>query len=388
MSDNSNQTELKKLRNEVQLLRDELAIMKRKYEDIIYNLDTDNFSGRFVAEYDNMKTDIKVTAEGIKSQVTKEDLDTELGKTYSSIMEQTADKISAEVTALAAKDEELSTKITQTADKIESQVTHEDLNEALTQYSKVTQTAESISAAVQTLKDADAQLSSQIDLNSTNITSVVAKNISAKFIKSDARPNYDNTTTVQKSMLCEYKGQLYYYNDITETWKLYPYATDTVNGEKITIKSQFVQTSSGFDLTGDVSISGDAVVGGTITGAALKSADSGDGYSQMDSGGLTVYDDDNAPKIGLGYVSAGFNHPYLILGQGAGYSSNGQGIVYKLGCGLWIGESSIMYYGGDLPGNSASIQNISNYCPNATGIFIDFENDKIYKYLKGVPTAL
>ena len=42
--------EVKRLRNEVQELRDELAIMKRKYEDILYNLDTDNFSQRVVKQ--------------------------------------------------------------------------------------------------------------------------------------------------------------------------------------------------------------------------------------------------------------------------------------------------------------------------------------------------
>ena len=46
MSDNINDMNFKQLRNEVQLLRDELAIMKRKYEDILYNLDDDNFSRR------------------------------------------------------------------------------------------------------------------------------------------------------------------------------------------------------------------------------------------------------------------------------------------------------------------------------------------------------
>ena len=87
MSDNSNQTELKKLRNEVQLLRDELAIMKRKYEDIIYNLDTDNFSSRFVKEQGDMRTAIQITAEGVESKVSKED--------FESTIQQTADSISS-----------------------------------------------------------------------------------------------------------------------------------------------------------------------------------------------------------------------------------------------------------------------------------------------------
>lgn len=92
MSDNINKMDFKQLRNEVQLLRDELAIMKRKYEDIIYNLDTDNFSSRFVKEQGDMRTAIEVTAEGVKSKVSKEDL-----KAYSTI-EQTAEQIKSTVT--------------------------------------------------------------------------------------------------------------------------------------------------------------------------------------------------------------------------------------------------------------------------------------------------
>ena len=89
----------KQLRNEVQLLRDELAIMKRKYEDIIYNLDTENFSSRFVKEHDNMKTSIDVTAEGIKTKVSKEDLDGELAE-YTTL-EQTSKAISSHAYASA-----------------------------------------------------------------------------------------------------------------------------------------------------------------------------------------------------------------------------------------------------------------------------------------------
>ena len=56
----------KQLRNEVQLLRDELAIFKRKYEDLLYNLDDENFSSRFIKEKGAMKTAIEQTAEEIK----------------------------------------------------------------------------------------------------------------------------------------------------------------------------------------------------------------------------------------------------------------------------------------------------------------------------------
>jgi hypothetical protein len=56
------------LRNEVQLLRDEIAIFKRKYEDIIYNLDTDNFSSRLVKQGNDMYTKIEQTEESITLQ--------------------------------------------------------------------------------------------------------------------------------------------------------------------------------------------------------------------------------------------------------------------------------------------------------------------------------
>ncbi len=78
---------IKQLRNEVQSLRDELAIMQRKYEDILNNLDVDNFSSRFTKEQGKMRTAIEVTAEGIKTKVSKEEL-----KAYSTI-EQTAEHI-------------------------------------------------------------------------------------------------------------------------------------------------------------------------------------------------------------------------------------------------------------------------------------------------------
>lgn len=105
------QVEVKKLTNEVQLLRDELAIMKRKYEDIIYNLDTENFSSRFAKEQGNMKASIEFTAEKIKTAVTDEE--------FQSAMEQTANQISIEVSSL---DNKLSSQISTTANGISTRV--------------------------------------------------------------------------------------------------------------------------------------------------------------------------------------------------------------------------------------------------------------------------
>lgn len=98
-----NKMNFKQLRNEVQLLRDELAVFKRKYEDAIYNLDNDNFGKSFTVEQNNMKAQIKITADAIKTMVSDTDLAAELEK-YSTI-EQTAERIQTVVSKSANLDE-------------------------------------------------------------------------------------------------------------------------------------------------------------------------------------------------------------------------------------------------------------------------------------------
>lgn len=82
--------DFKKLYTEVQTLRDELAIFKRKYEDAIYNLDSDNFGKSFTVEQNNMKAQIKITADALKSTVTSTEM--------ASAIKQSADNINLYVT--------------------------------------------------------------------------------------------------------------------------------------------------------------------------------------------------------------------------------------------------------------------------------------------------
>lgn len=177
MSKEIKNMDFKELRNEVQRLRDELAIMQRKYEDILYNLDNENFSEQIIKEKNGMKTQIEINEKGIKTKVSQEDFD--------STIEQTAEDISMEV----------------------------------------------------------------------------SKAITTKFV-SNVMPTRNNTTDEQKKSLCEYNGVLYYWNNIANQWKKAPYADK--------VKSQFLQTADGFELTGDVKVSGDLVAGGTISGSTLK----------------------------------------------------------------------------------------------------------------------
>ena len=115
MSDKDiNQMDFKELRKEVQSLRDELAIMQRKYEDILYNLDDENFSSQFIKERDGMKAELKITAEEISTKVSSEDVE--------SMISQTAEQISSRIEDV----EDAYSYIEQEVDNISSKVSDED----------------------------------------------------------------------------------------------------------------------------------------------------------------------------------------------------------------------------------------------------------------------
>ena len=178
MSKSIKDMDFKELRDEVQRLNDALAIMQRKYEDILYNLDDENFSGSLIKEKNGMKAQIEINENEIKAKVS---------------------------TA------ELNTTIRQSASNIEMEA---------------------------------------------------SRAITTKFV-ADILPS--NPTDQQKKAFCEWNGKLYYWNSVSERWVQARY-TDGV-------KSQFLQTADGFELTGDVGISGDLIVGGTIKGSAFGSSD-------------------------------------------------------------------------------------------------------------------
>ena len=175
MSKEIKDMDFKELRNEVQMLRDALAIMQRKYEDILYNLDDENFSGKLIKEKNGMKAQIEVNENAISTKVST------------------------------------------------------------------------------------AELNTTIQQSASNIEMEASRAITTKFV-ADILPS--NPTDQQKKAFCEWDGTLYYWNSISERWVKARY-TDGV-------KSQFLQTAYGFELTGDVEISGDLIVGGTISGSTLK----------------------------------------------------------------------------------------------------------------------
>lgn len=178
MSDNINTMNFKQLKNEVQSLRDELAIMKRKYEDIIYNLDTDNFSQRIVKQGKDMYTKIEQTAEEISLQAEK------VGENTKNLSEL---QITAEEIQMAVFEENedgtKTSKITQTADAIRSEIKSatETLDGKFKNYSTTEQTEIKISAKVEeyvtnTLDDKDYVTNAELQITADGIRSTVTSN--------------------------------------------------------------------------------------------------------------------------------------------------------------------------------------------------------------------
>lgn len=127
---------------------------------------------------------------------------------------------------------------------------------------------------------------------------------------------------------------------------------------------------------------------GVFYGCDFYAGTSSTTFSRMNGNGFSVYSGSSTPKIGIGCYSGNWSYPYISLGVGTGTTSNGSGLVMKLGNGVWIGDSTILSAGGSYPGGKSSVTNISSSYSNATGIFIDFSGDKIYRYYKGVPTEI
>lgn len=182
----------KQLRNVVQLLYDELAIFKRKYNDVIYNLGSENLGKGFVLEQNNLKSQIRLTAEAIKTKVSDTDLLTALEK-YSTF-EQTAEAITAKVTAdfvnsligdTYVTNALLSSEMQQTAEGIYSTVSAEYETKADAEYeysllrSSISQTADEISLKVEDLENFNKSVFTQttqgftLDGEQTTFTGVI-----------------------------------------------------------------------------------------------------------------------------------------------------------------------------------------------------------------------
>lgn len=402
MSNDISKMDFKQLRNEVQLLRDELAIMKRKYEDIIYNLDTDNFSSRFVKEQGDMRTAIEVNAEGIKTKVSNEELDAYSTKT------QTAEAIQNVVSKGAKLDEAISiSDISEATDTSKIYVIKEtdDNNNVLSEtyyyFNDITKSWEILSG--DNIYTVFEQTSEGFKLKGNVLIDggKVAWNenttpVQTKYSK-DAVDWHNEFSADDIYMKMSFDGGKEWTSPMKVVGTDGKDGEDGKNGSSANVTFANVNNALGNlfkSFTGgsvtsmtNAYIYSPQVKGGEFYGCVFYAGE-GEGYSQMDDGGFSIYDDYGKAKMGIGYIANGYNYPYMVLGEGTGYSGSNAGLVYKLGEGMWIGDSSVLPYGGDYPGNGTSVNDMSAELPSATGLFIDFSADKIYKYIKGKPTEL
>ena len=185
-----NKMDFKALRNEVQSLRDELAIFKRKYEDMIYNLDSDNLGKGFMLEQNNLKTQITIAA-----------------------------------------------------GKIESMVSDTDLEDALSNYSKITQTADYIQSIVS--KSANLSAAEEVD----SYDDLKNKDKDGIYVIRTRATDEDGKEHITSE-------RYYYYNDVLKSWEL-------LSGDSI--YTVFQQTPEGFVIDGNTVITKNLKLSGNVT---------------------------------------------------------------------------------------------------------------------------
>ena len=351
-----------------------------------------------------MRTAIEVTAEGIKTKLSKEDLDA-----YSTKM-QTAEQIQNIVSKGAKLDEAIPiTSLDKRTDTSKIYVMRETddsgniLSETYYYFNDITATWEVLSGdniytvfnqtaegfelkgnvkvdgsciltETLTFDSADRPLDVQYSADGVNNWHYTFNSSTDKFMKIKIGGEWSNAIKIVGT-----DGQQGPPGDsadvtFTKVNEVLGYLYKTANGNVPT------------KVTGSYIYSPN-VLGGKFLGSEIY-AGTGDGFSKMDEDGFNVYDDNGANKLGIGYKDFGTTYPHITLGVGAGYASDGAGLIYKLGNGLWIGDASVLALGGDYPGGQSSVNNISGIIPYATGIFIDFYHDDIYQYINGVPTVI
>ena len=271
----------KQLRNEVQELRDELARFKRAYNDTIENLDDSNLSEYLIKEKEGMKTEIEVSADGIKALVVKSD---ELGERCATI-EATADKIQTQVTKNQENIGKFDSKLTQTAEKITAEVTavKEDVGTFKT---AINQRADSIESSVSAIETDVGEFNSKIEQTKDSITTAVNAAYS-----NPVEVNGFSSNTADKSKI--------YYNTVNN--KYYHYDGEKwVSGSNANFGTVFEQTADGFMMRGNVRITKIAQVDGNLKIGDISSDNESKSIIFNSGANISTLDGGAAGKTGIG----------------------------------------------------------------------------------------
>lgn len=150
-----------------------------------------------------------------------------------------------------------------------------------------------------------------------------------------------------------------------------------INGRTITIEETVDGITVTDPQTGQTLIDGGAIVTDNLYLNRLfpQSASSGsiaDSYVEMQENGLNFILG-QTETIGIGYYSASVPLPYMIFGAGSSPRKDGLGMIKKYANGIWIGDT---------------VDRDKDVITKGTGLFVDTNSRKLYKYFNGVAAEL
>ena len=214
------------------------------YEDVIYNLDDSNFSSSWVREKNNMKSQLRLTAEELSSIYTRVDNDL---TTMQTEISQTAEQILLK----ASK-----TEVDEWGNTLEEKI------------AEITVDSEQIKTVISNeLKSGGSiykSMNSSIQQKANAILFTVSQ-YSHDYFESEEEPTRLNTTDEQKLMMCLYNGEWFVYDNALRGW----ISTSEQGAE---IRTQFKQTADGFELSGNVQIDGNLITTGTISADRIETS--------------------------------------------------------------------------------------------------------------------
>lgn len=150
-----------------------------------------------------------------------------------------------------------------------------------------------------------------------------------------------------------------------------------INGRTITIEETVDGITVTDPQTGQTLIDGGAIVTDNLFLNRLfpQSASSGsisDSYVEMQENGLNFILG-QSETIGIGYYSSSVPLPYMIFGAGSSPRTDGLGMIKKYANGIWIGDT---------------VDRDKDVITRGTGIFVDTNSRKLYKYVNGSAAEL
>lgn len=150
-----------------------------------------------------------------------------------------------------------------------------------------------------------------------------------------------------------------------------------INGRTLTIEETVDGITVTDPQTGQTLIDGGAIVTDNLYLNRLfpKSSSSGnitDSYVEMQENGLNFILG-QSESIGIGYYSSSVPLPYMVFGAGSSPRKDGLGMIKKYENGIWIGDT---------------VDRDKDTITKGTGLFVDTNARKLYKYFRGVGAEL